>query len=177
MLRGRLRSGIKRRVKKALGLNGVEQPTASSAPTQSWEPPVVAPEPDPVSVSVPESVDEPVSAAPEPETVPDPEPEETPLDASEPELEDDDDDFEDVPLTLENVQSILDDMVRPALQADGGDISLLKVEDNNVYVKLVGACSSCPSSVLTMKMGVERLLQEEFPQMEKLIEMDGLAVA
>lgn len=75
-------------------------------------------------------------------------------------------------MTMEAVQDILDDMVRPALQGDGGDISLIRIEDNNIYVKLVGSCSSCPSSILTMKMGVEALLKEEFPMMEELIQVD-----
>jgi Fe-S cluster biogenesis protein NfuA len=83
-------------------------------------------------------------------------------------------DIASLPLTMENVEDILDEMVRPALNADGGDITLIKIEDNDVYVKLVGACSSCPSSVMTMKMGVERLLQDEFPQMGEIIQIDGM---
>ena len=79
-----------------------------------------------------------------------------------------------LPLTMENVEDILDEMVRPALNADGGDITLIKIENNDVYVKLVGACSSCPSSVMTMKMGVERLLQDEFPQMGEIIQVDAM---
>lgn len=75
-------------------------------------------------------------------------------------------------ISMDAVQEILDDMVRPALQGDGGDISLLKVEDNDIYVKLVGSCSSCPSSIMTMKMGVEALLKEEFPMMRQLIQVD-----
>jgi Fe-S cluster biogenesis protein NfuA len=77
------------------------------------------------------------------------------------------------PLTLEAVQEILDDMVRPALQGDGGDIALLKIEDNDIYVKLVGACTTCPSSIMTMKMGVEALLKEEFPSMRELIQVES----
>jgi Fe-S cluster biogenesis protein NfuA len=78
-------------------------------------------------------------------------------------------------LTLENVEAVLDELVRPALNADGGDITLVKIEDIDIYVRLVGACSTCPSSVMTMKMGVERLLQDEFPQMGDLIQVtDGL---
>lgn len=76
-------------------------------------------------------------------------------------------------LTRDNVEAVLDEMVRPALNADGGDIHLLDVRDNDVYVKLVGACSTCPSSIMTMKMGVERLLQDEFPSMGELIQVDG----
>lgn len=79
------------------------------------------------------------------------------------------------PLTPESVQSILDEMVRPALQGDGGDIQFVRIEGNDVYVRLVGSCSSCPSSVMTMKMGVERLLQEEFPSMGQLIQVDDAA--
>lgn len=71
------------------------------------------------------------------------------------------------------VQAVLDEMVRPALQSDGGDITLVKVEDNDVHVRLVGACSSCPSSTVTMKMGVERLLREEFPQMRELVQVEA----
>jgi Fe-S cluster biogenesis protein NfuA len=77
------------------------------------------------------------------------------------------------PLTMDAVQEILDDMVRPALQGDGGDIALIKVEDNNIYVKLVGACSTCPSSIMMMKMGVEALLKEEFPSMNELVDVGG----
>lgn len=77
------------------------------------------------------------------------------------------------PMTLETVQALFEDMVRPALQSDGGDIDLLKVENDDVYVRLTGACSSCPSSTVTMKMGVERLLVEEFPQFRNLIQVQG----
>ncbi|MCP4804788.1 MAG: NifU family protein [Proteobacteria bacterium] len=70
------------------------------------------------------------------------------------------------------VQDLLDDMVRPALQADGGDINLVRVDGMDVYVKLVGACTTCPSSVMTMKMGVEALFKEEFPGFGELIQVD-----
>jgi Fe-S cluster biogenesis protein NfuA len=76
-------------------------------------------------------------------------------------------------LTYDEVWELLDDMVRPALQGDGGDITLIKVEDNDVHVRLTGACSTCPSSIMTMKMGVEALLREEFPQMRELIQHDA----
>lgn len=76
-----------------------------------------------------------------------------------------------LPLTRENVEAVLDDLVRPALNADGGDITLVDIRDGDVHVKLVGACNTCPSSVMTMRMGVERLLQEEFPDMGELIQV------
>jgi len=75
------------------------------------------------------------------------------------------------------VQELLDEMVRPGLQMDGGDITLVKVEDGDVYVELVGACQSCPSAVMTMKLGVERLLEEELPGFNSLIEVTPPAQA
>jgi Fe-S cluster biogenesis protein NfuA len=107
----------------------------------------------------------PVEAAPAAPAAP-----EAPRSVSKP---DDTDDTAGPPILFEDVQAILDDMVRPALQGDGGDISLLKVEDRRIYVRLVGACSTCPSSIMTMKMGVEALLKEEFPQMEELIQVEA----
>ena len=71
------------------------------------------------------------------------------------------------------VQELLDDMVRPALQADGGDIQLVKVDGMDVHVQLVGACTTCPSSIMTMKMGVEALFKEEFPGFGELIQVNG----
>ncbi len=55
--------------------------------------------------------------------------------------------------------------VRPSLQADGGDVELVGVEDNGVVkVKLTGACAGCPMSQMTLKMGIERLLKKEVPE-------------
>lgn len=70
------------------------------------------------------------------------------------------------------VQELLDEMVRPALQGDGGDIALVRIEGMDVYVRLVGACTTCPSSIMTMKMGVEALFKEEFPGFGELIQVD-----
>lgn len=81
------------------------------------------------------------------------------------------DDLLGMKLTRDNVEEVLDDMIRPALNADGGDITLVDIKDNDVYVKLVGACSTCPSAVMTMRMGVERHLQEHFPDMRELIDV------
>ena len=55
-------------------------------------------------------------------------------------------------------------LIRPALQADGGNVELVNVtEDGVVSVKLTGACGSCPMSTMTLKMGVERVLKEQVP--------------
>ena len=60
----------------------------------------------------------------------------------------------------EEVQKYID-KIRPSLQADGGDVELVEVtEDGVVKVKLLGACSGCPMSTLTIKNGIERTLKE-----------------
>ncbi|CAA7396791.1 unnamed protein product [Spirodela intermedia] len=68
-----------------------------------------------------------------------------------------------LPLTEENVESVLDE-VRPYLIADGGNVVLHEIDGNVVRLKLQGACGSCPSSVMTMKMGIERRLMEKIPE-------------
>ncbi|XP_020593334.1 nifU-like protein 2, chloroplastic [Phalaenopsis equestris] len=67
-----------------------------------------------------------------------------------------------LPLTAENVESVLDE-VRPYLMADGGNVALHEIDGNVVRLKLQGACGSCPSSVMTLKMGIERRLMEKIP--------------
>jgi Fe-S cluster biogenesis protein NfuA len=73
------------------------------------------------------------------------------------------------PLTFETVREVLDEQVRPALQADGGDIELLGLEDGRARVHLTGACYGCASSSITLKMGVEMLLKEEFPDLVEIV--------
>lgn len=68
-----------------------------------------------------------------------------------------------LPLTAENVESVLDE-IRPYLIADGGNVVLHEIDGNVVRLKLQGACGSCPSSVMTMKMGIERRLMEKIPE-------------
>ncbi|KAM0842724.1 hypothetical protein ACQ4PT_058174 [Festuca glaucescens] len=68
-----------------------------------------------------------------------------------------------LPLTAENVEMVLDE-VRPYLMADGGNVVLHEIDGNVVRLKLQGACGSCPSSVTTMKMGIERRLMEKIPE-------------
>jgi Fe-S cluster biogenesis protein NfuA len=60
--------------------------------------------------------------------------------------------------------------VRPSLKADGGDVELVDVgADGVVKVKLTGACGGCPMSQLTLKMGIERILKKEVPEVEEVV--------
>nr|CAB3489343.1 unnamed protein product [Digitaria exilis] len=68
-----------------------------------------------------------------------------------------------LPLTAENVEMVLDE-VRPYLMADGGNVALHEIDGNVVRLTLQGACGSCPASVTTMKMGIERRLMEKIPE-------------
>ncbi len=157
----RIRGGLKRRVKQGLEALGV-------LPEAAREP---APEPAPAPTPVPEATTppSPVSASPagrpaaavaaavsEPPRSPAPAGEATGL-------------------TREVVEELLEDMVRPALQSDGGDITLVRVDpEGDVFVELVGACSSCPSATVTMRQGIERLFEAELPGFRSLVEVNGV---
>ncbi|CAM0876981.1 unnamed protein product [Alopecurus aequalis] len=69
----------------------------------------------------------------------------------------------DSPLTAESIELVLDE-VRPYLKADGGNVSLHEIDGNVVRLKLQGACGSCPSSVVTMKMVIQRRLMAKLPE-------------
>jgi len=75
---------------------------------------------------------------------------------------------------LPRVQQAIDE-VRPGLQADGGDIELLGVTaDLRARVRLVGACSGCPSAAITLHFGVENYLRERVPEITGL-QVEGMA--
>jgi Fe-S cluster biogenesis protein NfuA len=60
--------------------------------------------------------------------------------------------------------------IRPSLQADGGDVELIEVTPNGtVKVKLTGACGGCPMSQMTLKMGIERTLKQEVPEVKEVV--------
>jgi len=59
--------------------------------------------------------------------------------------------------------------IRPALQADGGDVELVDVDGGVVKVKLTGACASCPVATVTLKQGIERLLKEQITEVKEVI--------
>jgi len=65
----------------------------------------------------------------------------------------------------EKVKAVLD-RIRPMLNADGGDVELVSVEDGIVSVRLIGACGSCPSSTMTLKMGIEQAIRDEIPEIK-----------
>lgn len=69
----------------------------------------------------------------------------------------------------EKVESALN-KIKPSLQADGGDVELVEVTDNGIVkLRLTGACGSCPMSQMTLKMGIERVIRTEVPEVKEVV--------
>lgn len=68
-------------------------------------------------------------------------------------------------IDLEKLEATLE-YIRPAIQMDGGDIILTGVDGGEVTIQMVGACGGCPMSMMTLKAGIERILQERVPGVE-----------
>jgi Fe-S cluster biogenesis protein NfuA len=59
--------------------------------------------------------------------------------------------------------------IRPALQADGGDVELIDVKEGVVSVRLVGACGGCPMAIMTLRNGIERVLKQDVPEVKEVV--------
>ncbi|MCU0567241.1 MAG: NifU family protein [Oculatellaceae cyanobacterium Prado106] len=75
--------------------------------------------------------------------------------------------METLALTSENVEKVLDDL-RPYLMSDGGNVELVELDGPVVKLRLQGACGSCPSSAMTLRMGIERRLREFIPEIAEV---------
>jgi Fe-S cluster biogenesis protein NfuA len=70
---------------------------------------------------------------------------------------------------IEEVKKVLE-TIRPALQADGGDVELIEVTDDGIVkVRLTGACGHCPMSTMTLKMGIEKTLMQKVPGVKEVV--------
>ena len=78
--------------------------------------------------------------------------------------------METMALTKDNVEKVLDE-VRPFLLADGGNVEVVELDGPIVKVRLQGACGSCPSSTMTLKMGIERKLREMIPEISDVVQV------
>lgn len=65
------------------------------------------------------------------------------------------------------------ELIRPAIQMDGGDIRLESVVDGTVTVQLLGVCESCPISPVTLKSGVERILRDRVPEVTEVVAIEA----
>lgn len=68
----------------------------------------------------------------------------------------------------ENVDKVLDS-IRPALIADGGNVELVDVNSGIIKLRLQGACAGCPMSQMTLRMGIERELRKQFPDIQQVV--------
>lgn len=93
--------------------------------------------------------------------------EEAPID---PQLLENGDNIKDATEIERKIIEILDTEIRPAVAMDGGDIIFDRFEDGVLYLQLQGACSSCPSSVMTLKMGIENRLKEDIPELKEVVQ-------
>jgi len=73
----------------------------------------------------------------------------------------------------EKVEAVLN-RIRPALQADGGDVELIDVtSDGVVKIRLTGACRGCPLSEMTLKVGIEKTLKQEVPEVKEVVALEA----
>jgi Fe-S cluster biogenesis protein NfuA len=72
-------------------------------------------------------------------------------------------------IDIDRVKEVIEE-IRPALQADGGDVEVMEVVDGGIVkVRLLGACGHCPMSTMTLKMGIEKLLKEKIPGVKEVL--------
>ena len=69
---------------------------------------------------------------------------------------------------VKEIKTLISDKIRPTIQEDGGDLEFVSYEDNIVRVRLQGACTSCPSSVVTLKSGIKNMLQYYIPEIQEV---------
>ena len=68
----------------------------------------------------------------------------------------------------DKVEAVLD-KIRPQLMMDGGNVELVEVNEGTIKVKLTGACGGCPMASITLKMGIEKILKQEIPEIKEVI--------
>ena len=72
---------------------------------------------------------------------------------------------------VKKIKEILDNEIRPAIAMDGGDCEFVEYTDGVLTLRMQGACSNCPSSVMTLKMGIENRLKEEIPDLQDVVQV------
>jgi len=70
----------------------------------------------------------------------------------------------------EKVQTLIDTMINPAVAGHGGFVDLIDVKDNKVYLQMGGGCQGCGAADVTLKSGIERLIKEELPEVEEVLD-------
>ena len=71
----------------------------------------------------------------------------------------------------DRVQTVLDELVNPRIAAHGGAVELVDVSDDTIYVRMSGGCQGCSASAATLRMGVERMVKEEVPEVREVVDL------
>lgn len=71
----------------------------------------------------------------------------------------------------ERVQAVFDELVNPRIASHGGAVELVDVEENNVYIRMSGGCQGCSASAATLRVGIERTLREEIPEVGEIMDV------
>ncbi len=72
---------------------------------------------------------------------------------------------------LRKIETLMDEQIRPALAAHGGNVEIVDLDNNKLFLKLQGGCQGCSSSSATLKDGIERLLKQNFPDIEEVVDL------
>ncbi len=72
---------------------------------------------------------------------------------------------------IRQVEKLFDEQVRPALAAHGGDVEIVDIDNNKLFVKLSGGCQGCASSQATLTQGIEALVKQNFPEIEEIVDL------
>ena len=70
----------------------------------------------------------------------------------------------------ERVQELLDNSINPAVASHGGHVQLIDVKDNVAYIQMGGGCQGCGAADVTLKMGIERMIKEEIPEIQEILD-------
>ena len=71
----------------------------------------------------------------------------------------------------DKIETLMDEQVRPSLAAHGGNVEIVEVKDNKVFLKLTGGCQGCAGARMTLKNGVERIIKEKYPEIEEVVDV------
>lgn len=69
------------------------------------------------------------------------------------------------------IDSLLEEQVRPGLAAHGGDVEVIDVDNDQVFLKLTGGCHGCSASSATLKQGIEKVIKQNFPEIKDVIDL------
>lgn len=72
---------------------------------------------------------------------------------------------------VRRVEAIFDEQVRPALAAHGGNVEVIDIDNNKLFIKLTGGCQGCSSSMTTVKDGITRLVKSTFPDIQEVVDL------